>query len=177
MSTSKLQLGPWHRCFKLSLFPASVLLSTFSIPVGGGDGAWAITNNKYQVSNAREAVVIAACNTTGGDRYRYIRGEVSNRTGEKVSNIVVRYQVVEKRRGGSMRVARRSGLRVKESQLESRGVGEFDGNNNQFNIPDGIAEVLSVEWRDANGRAAQYKYPRARRCRFRTFSNYDYYRD
>ena len=73
-----------------------------------------------------------------------------------------------------MRVARRSGVRIRNPRLESREVG---GNNNQFNIPEGIAEVMSVEWRDTNGQVAQYHYPRPRRCRFRADRNSDYYRN
>ena len=102
---------------------------------------------------------------------------MSNKTGGRVSNVVVRYQVIEERQRGSVRVARRSGLRIQEAYLEGREVGEFDGTNNQFKIPEGIAEVLKVEWRDANGQTAVYKYPRPRRCRFRTNPGYNYYRD
>ena len=68
------------------------------ISIVSSDMEQKIAHVKYQVSDAKKAVVIKTCNTFGdGDRYRYIWGEVTNRTGDQVSNIVVRYQVIEGR--------------------------------------------------------------------------------
>ena len=135
-------------------------------PVPNSVGQRIEVSSKYQVTQASEAVVVDRCRTTGDERSRYIIGTVSNRTGGTVTNVVVRYQVIEQRDGDSTRVARRSGLRIDEKKLEIQGEGRFEGTNNKFNVPNGETEVLSIEWRDRNGQKAGYKYPRPRYCRF-----------
>ena len=118
------------------------------------------------------AVVVDSCGTTGDEELRYLRGSVSNETGILVTNVVVRYQVIEED-GNARRVGRRSGLRIEEDQLQADSSGRFNGTKNKFRVAESLSdaytEILGVEWRNADGEAREYRYPTPRVCRYPFF--------